>query len=182
MWAVAFFLIESLGMGTNLSLWAWIGLAIVAAWGVGAYSRLLRLRLSAEQARSSLRKYLLRCRDIPEGEFTAVKVPMMAELLQVASLAEQWGRDPSSDAVPPGLGAAIDHVAQGLTQIRSEPEDLAGALLPEELLKTWESLLADISARRIRYNVHASELNEALLQVPASLLARLTRMHIMEVL
>lgn len=164
----------------NLSLWIWVGLAVVAAWVVGAYGRLLRLREKAEQARNSLRKHLLRCREIAGSATEGPTYAVLDDMRQIAALAEQWGKDASRSAVPPELGVAIDRAAQGVMQLRQQPEDLAGALMPPELLSSWESLVADIAARRMRYNVHVAELNEALLQIPASLLARITMMQTWE--
>ena len=176
------FFIEFSGMAVNLSLWVWAGLAVLAAWSVGAYSRLQRLRQSAEQARSFLRKHLLRCSELVDSIDNGAAAPGLTSLRQVSELAEHWGRDPKCVEVPAGLGEAIDCIELTLAQLRQQPEDLAGAVLPVELVTAWVTLEADIAARRMRYNVHVAELNEALLQMPARVLAHSIGMRTWEYL
>lgn len=161
-------------MRVNLSLWVWVGIAVLAAWAVGAYSRLHRLRENATRARSSLLKYLVRYRDaLPAGSVPDSE-SLLDALRRVAMLSEQWERDVRTTRVPAELGAALEHVRLELDKMRNQPGDLAGALFPPEVLDTWDALMADVTSRRARYNVHVEELNDAIAQAPASFLARLT--------
>lgn len=163
-------------MSFNLSLWVWVGVAMLVAWVVGAYGRLQRLRDNAQRARASMLKYLVRYGE----ESVTVEAQGLQRLREsaqaVVSLSEQWGRDHRSTRVPQGLGIALDQLRHEVDTLRHQPEDLAGALLPSEVLRKWEGMMDDVASRRVRYNVHVDELNDAVAQAPASLLARFTGM------
>lgn len=164
-------------MNVNLSLWIWVLVAVAVAWSVGAYSRLLRLRDGAVRARASLIKHLLRYHAQISAIISTQSALDLADAMQtIAMLAAQWERDVRNGAVPTGLGMAIDEVWQRIGRVRVQPDDLAGAPIPPDLLAAWDELGIDVTARRTRYNVHVAELNEAVTQLPTRFLARLTGM------
>lgn len=173
------------------------------AWAVGAYSRLNRMREQVVRSRVSLLKY---CKLYPVllaqwqarlGAMDAASVqasmsdPGVSFLpwknlsdaiatLQIPLAA--WEVQPIARAPVGALGAALDVVQSCVDALASAPEDLAGALWPAEERSRWMELVADIRLRRSRYNVYASEMNEAVAQMPAALIARLAGIPIWELL
>lgn len=190
-------------MAVNLSLLIWMGVAVCLAWAVGAYSRLNRMREQVVRARASLLKY---CKLYPvllapwqarlgaldaepsnaattgsSASFSPWKNLSAAIAALQAPLAA-WEAQPVARAPTGALGAALDAVQSCVEALASEPEDLAGALWPAEERSRWMELVADIRLRRSRYNVYASEMNEAAAQMPATLIARLAGIPIWELL
>lgn len=181
----------------------WMGLAVCLAWVVGAYSRLNRMREQVVRARASLLKYcklyqvlmvqwqarlgLVHTEDA--GATLAVNsaggIPLRNLSAAIAALQQPlaaWESDPADRAQDGALGAALDVVQSCVDALASAPEDLAGALWPAEERSRWMELVADIRLRRSRYNVYASEMNEAVAQMPAALIARLAGIPIWGVL
>lgn len=178
----------------NVSLLLWLAVALGLAWAVGVYSRLNRLREQAVRARASLLKY---CRLFPVlaeqwqtrlgmdsggsapsaaqlgAEHNAALTQLFAAVRALQKSLADWDAPTFGPGHHGGLGAALEAVQTGVDGLASAPEDLAGALWPVDERNRWLDLAADVRVRRSRYNAYASELNEAVLQVPAALMARL---------
>lgn len=185
----------------NLSLVIWMVVAVCLAWAVGAYSRLNRMREQVVRARASLLKYSKLYQALAEqwqsrlgiaGDWsgsapaalagvrnTALKNLFLAVQALQAPLAA-WDEHPTRLQRDSTLGDALDAVQACVDALASAPEDLAGAQWPTEERGRWTDLLADIRVRRNRYNVYASELNEAASQMPAALIARLAGIRVWE--
>lgn len=184
----------SWGALVNLSLLIWGGLAICLAWAVGAYSRLNRMREQVLRARASLLKYCkqyaalmsewdarigLVQQDLPDGsaridrEGLAPLANLTAAITALQRPLAAWESQLTERVSQTELGVALDAVQSCIEALASAPEDLAGALWPAEERSRWLELVADIRLRRNRYNVYASEMNEAVGQMPAALIARL---------
>jgi LemA protein len=174
-------------MTVNLSLLVWIGFALVLAWAVGAYSRLNRLRDQMVGSRNSLLKYAAMYKSLCNqglgltdesgdgGDPVAQLLPALrraAEALQ-QPMAE-WVRDAKSPHAAKEFGRALDAVQTSIDALAAAPDDLAGARWPQEDRNRWTELAADVRIRRSRYNVQVGELREAVAQMPASAMARLT--------
>lgn len=178
----------------NLSLTIWMGLAVCLAWAVGAYSRLNRMREQVVRARASLLKYCklypvlmaqwqTRWGELNIGDADASVAAhssggsslrnLSAAITALQQPLAAWEADPADRAQDGALAAALDAVQSCVDALASAPEDLAGALWPAEERSRWMELVADIRLRRSRYNVYASEMNEAVAQMPAALIARL---------
>ncbi|TXH86394.1 MAG: hypothetical protein E6Q78_17205 [Rhodoferax sp.] len=178
----------------NLSLLIWMALAVCLAWAVGAYSRLNRMREQVLRARASLLKY---CKQyaawmsewdtqvgLLQDGLASVSVPvsrgglaplgnLVAAITALQQPIEAWESQLTGEVHQAELGRALDAVQSCVEAIASAPEDLAGALWPTEERNRWLGLVADVRLRRNRYNVYASEMNEAVGQMPAALIARL---------
>ena len=178
----------------NLSLLIWMGVAVCLAWAVGAYSRLNRMREQVVRARASLLKY---CKLYPvllaqwqarlgmahgmdavsaavgtgNGSVPLQNLSHAIDALQTPLAA--WEAHAADPALVAALGGALDAVQSCVDAMASAPDDLAGALWPADERTRWLELVADIRLRRSRYNVYASEMNEAVAQMPATLIARL---------
>ena len=171
-----------------------MGVAVCLAWAVGAYSRLNRMREQVVRARVSLLKYCklyhvlmtqwqARLGVVHDGDASASAVggnedliPWKRLLVAIATLQQPlaaWEAQPTDCAQVGPLGAALDVVQSCVDALASAPEDLAGALWPADERSRWLELVADIRLRRSRYNVYASEMNEAVAQMPAAVIARL---------
>ena len=174
-------------MTVNFSLLVWGGFALVLAWAVGAYSRLNRLRDQMVRSRSSMLKYAAMyrslCNDkhLPQGDRSASADPggqLLSALHAAVEALQKPLADSEKDAKDPGaaqaLGAALDVVQSGIEALAAVPDDLAGARWPLEERNRWIELAADVRIRRSRYNVQVGELREAVEQMPAALLARVT--------
>lgn len=171
-----------------------MGVAVSLAWAVGAYSRLNRMREQVVRARASLLKY---CKQYPillsqwEARLGAMDSPAVQvavvgssasslpwQNLKAAIIALQeplaaWESLAVGRAHAGALAAAMDAVQSCVDTLASAPEDLAGALWPAEERGRWIALVADVRLRRSRYNVYATEMNEAVGQMPATVIARL---------
>ncbi len=192
--AMAFFSRKSRCVAVNLSLLIWMGVAVCLAWVVGAYSRLNRMREQVVRARASLLKY---CKQYPvllsqwQARLGATAEPISGSLpwqnLSAAIAALQaplaaWESQVAGPTQADTLPAALDAIQSCVDALASAPEDLAGALWPAEERGRWIALVADVRLRRSRYNVYASEMNEAAGQMPASVIARLAGIPIWELL
>lgn len=179
----------------NLSLVIWILVAICLAWAVGAYSRLNRMREQVIRARASLLKY---CKLYPPlmaqwqarmgvtsdgvvdascSDGVSASMPLQNLSAAIAALQEPlaaWEAHPTGRTQDGALAAALDAIQTCVDALASAPEDLAGALWPADERGRWTELVADVRLRRSRYNVYASEMNEAVAQMPAALIARLS--------
>lgn len=178
----------------NLSLLIWMGVAVILAWAVGAYSRLSRMREQVVRARASLLKH---CKRYPElaahwqARWGADDAPAQSPSVVAAHASFQawenlaaaigamqaplaaWESQPRSREQASALASALNTIQSAVDALASAPEDLAGALWPAEELRRWVELVADVRLRRSRYNAYASEMNEAAEQMPAAVIARL---------
>lgn len=178
----------------NFSLLLWLAVVVGLAWAVGAYSRLSRMREQALRARASLLKYgkLYQVLAHPwqagagvafDGSVrtwtdmgSAGMAPLKNLFVAVQALQESlaaWECSSPSQVRNKTIGGALDAVQSCVDVLASAPEDLAGALWPVDERSRWLDLAADIRVRRSRYNAYASELNEAVSQMPAAVIARL---------
>ncbi len=174
-----------------LSWTLWLGLAALIFWGIGAYNRLIRLRVSATKAFAALDEQLVRQLVWVQGSLPeSMRGDMQtgpAELQDDVTAA--WAR----------VHAASEQFAVALAQTRTQPLDvvaLAGLVMAHEALRTaWTGALTDavpadavpsserLQARWMRllhqsmplrtgFNDAAQVYNQAIGQFPASLLAR----------
>lgn len=185
----------------NFSLLLWLAVVLCLAWAVGAYSRLNRMREQAQRARASLLKYCklypvltaqwqtrLGMVDVwsaasamPVGmEHNTALLQLFAAVRALQTPLTAWEASAGGAKPHGGLGGALDAVQSCVDALASAPDDLAGALWPTDERSRWLDLAADIRIRRGRYNVYASELNEAALQMPAAIMARLLGIQMWE--
>jgi LemA protein len=175
----------------GLSLWVGLLAALLFFWVVGAYNRLVRLRIQVRKAFAALDEQLVRQVVWVQG---CLPEPMRgggqtvpAELRDAASAA--WAR----------LSAASDQFAAALAHARSEVTDvptMAGLVLAHEAMRTaWSAALAEavapdavpsadrLQARwmrllhqalplRVAFNDAAQAYNLAIGQFPASIVSR----------
>ena len=183
------------------SLLAWIGLALLLFWTVGAYNRLVRLRAEANLAfaevDSQLQQQLQLADELLRSEATPAEALALQDPQAQAPVPVQ--DDEAAPASWAGLQGASAQVAACLAVSRSRPlhaeataalaaayqvlttaweraeredaHDLSGPRLPEALLASRAQLLAQSLAAIARFNEAVARYNAAIAQFPAILLA-----------
>lgn len=168
------------------SLYAWIAVAVLLFWAVGAYNRLVRLRADARAAFGQLDAQLqqevrliesLLADDPPDSMFPGQGQSSFWEALRGAAL--QLSASLAAARLRPfdrrrieALAAASGVLAQAWQRIeREDTHDLAGPRLPETLSTTRAQLLAQVQAANEQFNAAIGHYNAAIHQFPARLLA-----------
>ncbi|WP_249931284.1 LemA family protein [Ramlibacter sp. 2FC] len=174
------------------SLLSWALLAVAFFWAVGAYNRLVRLRAQVGQAFAALDAQLVRQLVWVQGS--------LPPALRGAAPAQPARADDAVGAAWASLQAASEQFAHSLAAARARPLDAAalaalsaargvletswqrvwtlgedpdGLALPEPMLGQHEQLLALALPLCEAFNGAVRGYNEAVVQFPAVLLARL---------
>lgn len=170
------------------SLLAWLVLAVLLFWSIGAYNRLVRLRAEVKagfallEAQLQQEVQLVRTL-LPAGEpgpdslfpgqgqpsFWAGLEGAASQLAATLTLARARPLDPERIAA---LSTASDVLATAWERIeRQDAHDLAGPRLPPSLSSSRASLLTQAQAAVTQYNRAVADYNQAIAQFPAMLLA-----------
>lgn len=169
--------------------------AVLLFWTVGAYNRLVRLRSQALQAFGALAVHLRRVISLAQSSARAatqrglppvdVDTPgaapgdaagtaaagLNASATQcLASLQAAQARPLDAEAIA-ALAAARGVLAQAWKRLAEEPDDLAGAPLPESLRGEWEQMGQQVASAADEFNQAVQRYNEAVSQFPAQVLA-----------
>lgn len=171
----------------NASIFLWLAVAVLVFWCVGVYNRLMRMRARGFAAYGSLEKHLktmdtllqmqLHAGDVTEGGITPQHEPPPAEWAHLAQLVETQEAAVKAARTAPlqpqplaDLGQAIDAVAREWLRISSEPADLAGSPVPDEMRVLWEDASLRAQAARTALNQILQRYNEAMGEFPARLI------------
>jgi LemA protein len=167
--------------------------AVLLFWTVGAYNRLVRLRSQALQAFGALAVHLRRVISLAQSSASAATrrerpaadaggaepldamgtaaAGLDASATQcLASLQAAKARPLDAEAIA-ALAAARGVLAQAWKRLSEEPEDLAGAPLPESLGSEWEQIGQQVAGAADEFNQAVQRYNEAVGQFPALVLA-----------
>ena len=168
----------------DLSLLPWLVAAVLVAWAVGAYNRLVRLRAAIHAAFAGVEAQLLplvKLADLlhteddepvageEEPEFVAPIEAASAQL--AASLAAARLRPLDADRIA-ALRTAGEIWAQAWDRAeREDAHDLAGPQLPDTLSANRAMRLQQAEAAAHQFNEAVARYNRAITQFPAVLLA-----------
>ena len=172
-------------MSTSVFLWSI--LAITAFWAVGAYNRLVRLRARCLESFALLGQHLVRYARVTQNFATK------GELSRVNGFAQQLEGSPElwtqleseletlnllvRDFKSAHLDVkvvAVNKSGNAITSIwgrmRSMPLDLAGAALPEVLVREWDENSMNVKVAVDRFNANVDDYNAAVVQFPAKMI------------
>jgi len=170
------------------SVLAWVALAVLFFWSIGAYNRLMRLRAEVRAGFTVLEAQLLQEVQLvrtllpvdepaPDSLFPGQGQPSFwaglegaaSQLAANLTLARVRPLDPERIAA---LASAGDVLATAWERIeRQDAHDLAGPRLPPSLTATRATLLTQARAAVDQFNRAVADYNEGIAQFPALLLA-----------
>lgn len=163
-------------MGTSIVIWA-TG-AVLLFWATGAYNRLIRLRAACILAYSELDIQLVRYPALISAFSPADRMDTMPVVLGLLSAAKQFDESRKAVQARPLDPLAMDALATAYTtllmswaKLCSEPPDLAGNRLPDNLYQKWQTIGLACESARLEFNRCVSLYNRAIVQLPARGLA-----------
>lgn len=167
----------------DISLLLWLVLALLLFWSVGLYNRLMRLRARGLEVMGVVEKHAGACAAlvkqalVPQGELEArVRVPTWAALESAASHLEhvlaQARLTPLLPADVRALSEAWSAMQSTWEQGCGAPNDLAGPVMPAEVLEAWGTASNKVQSASGGYNQIAARYNEAIAQLPARWVVR----------
>jgi LemA protein len=167
---------ESMGF----SLWIWTVLALGLFWGVGVYNRITRLRARSLELFTTVAQYLFQYRTLVTLHVDVTHVtnapPVFQQLLRqmgqldIATKGAQlrpWDRELLAAIAIAGAEAAA---TWGI--LRTAPADLAGAALPDQLMRDWDSNSRVLYPAISAFNQILRNYNEAIGQFPALMITK----------
>jgi LemA protein len=169
-------------MSSTVLLWGFC--AVLLFWGVGAYNRLIRLRAIAITAFVPLQlhygHYILLVKSnfstlVNDDTFSSIP-GLLGAAKQFEAALKAASTQPLESLVMRALETAHDVLQDAWVRVCGEPQDLAGASLPDTLQKQWESIALQVSHDRIDFNQRIQDYNRGIQQFPANLLAWLFRL------
>jgi len=162
---------------------AWLAVALLLFWAMGAYNRLVRLRAEAKTAFEQVERQLqqevlmvtrLQAQVQPrphQAELTAW-IALQGAATQLAVTLALARQAPLDVERLDALSAAGDVLAMAWERIqRLDAHDLAGPRLPEDLGALHATLRADVRGAVEAFNRVVAHYNDAISQFPAALLA-----------
>ena len=172
-------------MSTSVFLWSI--LAISTFWAVGAYNRLVRLRARCLESFALLGQHLVRYARVTQDfanrgessrvEETAKELEGSPELwIQLESELETlnlllWDfKSAHLDVKVIAVNKSGNAVTSIWGRMRSMPLDLAGAALPEVLVREWDENSMNVKAAMDRFNENVDDYNAAVVQFPAKMI------------
>lgn len=162
----------------DLSLLLWLTLALVLFWVVGLYNRLMRLRARGLEVMGVVEKHAGACAAlikqalVPQSELLArVRAPTWAALESAASHLEHVL---SQARLTPLLPADVRALSEAWSAMQAiwaegcaEPNDLAGPVMPAEIVDAWTAASNKVHSAGGGYNQIVARYNEAIRQYPA---------------
>ncbi len=169
-------------MSSSVLLWSMLALTIF--WAVGAFNRLTKLRARCIESFAHLGQHLLKYSRVAQDH--ALRTSLRDVSVRLEGPTELWAQlqsdlavlsDLVSCAKSTHLGAhvsAINEAGHAVTatwgRLRSAPIDLAGAALPEVLIREWDENSMNVKVAVDHFNGHVAEYNAAVLQFPAKVI------------
>lgn len=175
-------------MSTSVLLWSMLALTIF--WAVGAYNRLIRLRARCLESFALLGQHLLKYSRVTHDHAIRWERAWMRDSLNPSrGVPELWTQLQSElvvlgllvgDAKSARLDArvgAINEAGNAITstwgRLRSAPFDLAGAALPDALVREWDENSMNVKVAIDHFNENVAEYNAAVSQFPAKIIGSL---------
>lgn len=164
----------------DLPLGVWVGAALLIFWAVGAYNRLVRLRGSAVQAFSLLESQWLRHlawldvqampKASPASPDTADWRILQPAITQFRACLQAAKIRPLDASQLAALSSAWTVMRMACDQTLAAASD-ADAFFSEALRPQWKQMMVQDQAAVTAFNAAVAELNAALRQFPAFVLA-----------
>jgi LemA protein len=159
----------------------WVISAVLLFWVMGAYRRLVRLRLQTIAAFTPLDVHFAQYAALVQNSFASVhhddgpaaRAGLLGAALQLESSMKVARAQPLDIQTMRALETAHEALCASWARVRNEPPDLAGAPLPETMERQWEYIAHDAGNARAEFNRRVQDYNAAIRQFPAGLLARL---------
>lgn len=169
------------------SIFLWLVAAILLFWCVGVYNRLMRVRARGFAAFGSVEKHLKTFDTLLQTHFHAGEQSGSSATVEAEPAPADWDRlmhlvkeldaackaaraTPLQPQALEKLGQAIDVVMQEWQRISTEPADLAGSPVPDEMRAQWEDASTRALAARAALNLILQRYDEAMQEFPARLI------------
>ncbi len=170
----------------NNTVLLWIFCAVLLFWGVGAYNRLIRLRAMAMAAFVPLHLHYGYYTLLVQSNFSndikdepiSTHAGLMGAAQQFEISLKAASTQPLESLVMRALETAHDVLQDAWAKVCCEPQDLAGASLPDTLQKQWEDIALQVSHDRMEFNQRIQDYNRGIQQFPANVLAWLFRLKL----
>jgi LemA protein len=161
----------------SASVLIWLLAATLMFWCVGLYNRLMRMRSRGLDALGSVDKHLRNYNSLIQAQFPDEEgsfIPLeWAGLVSNVKLLEALGKSARSAPLQAAplklLGQTLDAIELEWHRLRAQPVDLAGPAMPEAMQKLWDEAALKVRTARGGFNQIVDRYNEALHQIPASL-------------
>ena len=160
-------------MGFNL--WMWTVLAVGLFWSVGVYNRITRLRARSMESFLAVAEHLLRYRLLVTEHLDMQRVgdsppdfqQLVTQLGQMELATKAARMSPWDKELLRAVTQAGAEVAATWGILRTTPADLAGAVLPEQLMRDWDGNSRLLHLAIASFNQILMAYNEAIAQFPA---------------
>lgn len=167
------------------SITVWVLLALMLFWAVGAYQRLLRLRVQTQEAFAPLGAAFGQLVVLVQDSFSHTVDPqapsahagLVGATLQFELSLTAARSKPMDRLVMQALDTAYEALSTCWVRVQQEPPDLAGAIVPDDLQQQWVQLTLQVDSARFEFNQRVLDYNRAIEQFPAYLLARMLRLQ-----
>lgn len=161
------------------SVLIWVVLAVLLFWIVGAYKRLVRLRLHAIGAFAPLDTHLAHYAALLQASFSSAlgddgppaQAGLLGAAVQLDACTKAARARPLDELALRTLETAHEALCASWRRALNEPHDLAGERLPQALQLQWEHVARDVANARDEFNRRVTAYNAAIRQFPARLLA-----------
>ena len=161
----------------SASVLIWLLIAILTFWCVGLYNRLMRMRARGLDALGSVEKHLRNYNSLihaqfpdEEGSFIPLEWAGLVSNVKLLDMLVKEARNAPLQALPlKALGQTVDAIEAEWQQLGTQPADLAGPTMPDAMQKLRDEAALKVRTARGGFNQIVDRYNEALHQVPASL-------------
>lgn len=160
------------------SVMAWVFIAVLLFWSMGAYNRLVRLRSQGISGFATLESVLMQYSVMVKTNCPATDDDCCEAWLGLAAASDQFTvclkvvqAKPLNGPAMQTLQTALETLTLCWSRLRDLPPDLAGSALPGTLQTQWDSVAMQAEVARIEFNKRVELYNEAIHQFPALLLA-----------
>lgn len=162
----------------ELNLWLWILLALGLFWGVGVYNRISRMRARSLDAFQTVAQYLFQFRLLLLEHVDLARITnaptAIQQLLRQLDQLDSVTKAAKSRPWDQELQAAVTSVSLDSVRtwglLKTAPADLAGAALPERLMRDWDENSRFLQTSIFAFNQILLNYNEAVGQFPAMII------------
>ncbi len=172
----------------DTSLLLWVILATLFFWGVGLYNRLMRLRARSLEVLGVVKRHAAACAGLvkqyveepsnlgPSG-VSSTWVGLHACAHRFEQILDQHQPMPLHPDSVSQLSAMWDALQAEWAALCASPSDLAGPVVPSEMVDAWSAASLKVKSASGGYNQIAAQYNEAIQQHPARWVSGLMGFH-----